>query len=128
MPLSDFLSIMNVESGSFNTSYLLPLGQAFDRNSTIGYQYSDSLPAFIPPSPKPAMRIMWGGLGWLLDLPDNERTDVENRILRLRCDGNYGTCIYLIKDADGFEINFPGRGVLLSEPLNPEEHFPWWGK
>jgi len=68
MPLSDFLSIMNVESGSFNTSYLLPLGQAFDRNSTIGYQYSDSLPAFIPPSPKPAMRIMWGGLGWLLEI------------------------------------------------------------
>lgn len=129
MPLRDFLAIMNADLGPMPKPYYDKLDSAFNNSGgDIGYQYRASIPAYIPASSAPATRVMWGDLGWLGQLSDSARQQAEDRILRLRCENQYGVCIYLLTDADGLEIDAQGRGVLLSEPLNPEEDLPWWSE
>lgn len=127
MPLNTFLAIMNAAKGSEPYQYINQLDRAFEGDINTGYQFRNVIPATIP-SAKHAQRVMWGSLDWIRDLPADQQTIVESRILRLRCDGN-NPCIYLLTDGDTFEVGWPGRGILLSEPLNPERDFPtWWGK
>jgi hypothetical protein len=119
---------MNADLGPMPGPYYDQLDAAFNgAGGANGYQYRESIPAYIPQSSRPAMRVMWGDLGWLGRLSDTAEQAAERHILRLRCEYQYGVCIYLLPDADGFEIGAQGRGVLLSESLNPEVDFPWWG-
>lgn len=126
MPLNSFLAIMNAAKGSMPYPYINLLDRAFEGDINAGYQFRNEIPATIPAA-QPAQRVMWGSLDWIRELTASQQTAVEKRILRLRCDGN-NPCVYLLVDGDEFEVGWPGRGILLSEPLNPERDFPWWGK
>lgn len=91
----------------------------FEADTRYGYQYRQGIPARITAA-APAARLMWGSLSWAAPID-------ESRIVRLRCDGQ--VCIYLIADGDDFQVGWPGRGLLLSRPLNPEVDLTdWWGK
>jgi len=62
---------------------------------------------------------MWGSLAWVDGLTPSEKESVNSRIFRIWC--NYtNPCVYTILDGDEFYVGFPGRGVLLAEPLSDE--------
>ncbi len=126
MPLTSFLAIMNAAKGSMPYPYINLLDRTFEGDINAGYQFRNEIPATIPAA-QPAQRVLWGSLDWIRELSASERATVEKRILRLRCDGN-NPCIYVLVDGDEFKVGWPGRGILLSDPLSPKRDFPWWGK
>jgi hypothetical protein len=116
MPLAQFLEIMNSSSlqSAINT-----LDRAFEADIRIGYQYRQVIPARIPPAPA-RQRVMWGSLAWVDELSASERDNTNSRIFRIWC--NYtNPCIYVILDGDEFYVGFPGRGLLLDEPLSNDK-------
>jgi hypothetical protein len=68
------------------------------------------------------MRVMWGDLGWLGDcliLPNKQRAAHSSTQVRVSI---WGMHLFAYRRRR-FEIGAQGRGVLLSESLNPEVDF-----
>jgi hypothetical protein len=106
-------------------SAIRQLDRLFEENVCTGYQYRALIPAQIP-SAQPAQRLMWSSLAWVDTLPPEQHDLMNSRIERIRCNGS-NPCIWIIKDGAELSVGWPGRGLLLSRPLDPENDFSWWG-
>jgi hypothetical protein len=115
MPLTKFVEIIN---GTDVYVAIDKLDKAFEADIRTGYQYRELIPARIPPAPS-RQRVMWGSLNWVDELASGQKEQTNSRIYRIRCNFT-NPCIYVILDDGEFNVGYPGRGILLSEPLSDE--------